>query len=1437
MTNVPPNPNDMLKALYSKLQDARAENELLKQGMYEEPIAIIGIGCRFAGGVKSLQEFGSRLAGVADWVTQAPDERASFQADVEPHWNSSLVDHVDQFDADFFGLSPSEAAEVDPQQRLLLEVAYHALEDARYPAGELKGRDVGVFVGMSSDDYQRFTIASGRENSINPYNTLGTARSVAAGRIAYFFDFTGPALQVDTACSSSLMAIHLACQSLRLNEASMALAGGVNLMLTADTYTTRDALGALSPTGKCHTFSDQADGYARGEGCGLVVLKRLSQAQADGDAIHAVIYASTANHDGRSNGLTAPNGEAQRRLLLNALRKARLQADELDYAETHGTGTRLGDPIEVHAIGEVLARSRTTPLWLGSLKNQLGHLEAAAGVASVIKTVALLAGEKLLPGPAIERLNPLINWDKYRVRVVDEVVAWPRIQGKPRYAAINAFGLSGTNVNLIVGDAPARAERSDPALPVSAIPVLCVSGKSRASYLKNLHAIGQAIRNRDDLSALLASSCLHKEHFSYRQLFHVADVANGKDELLQAIEAAKNGSIAPATRGKLAFGFAARIARAGEVFNWAYHHIAPFRQVVEACRDVLPESVNNSLWQGNTLQDKSSHAIANLILEYCLAKTWAALGIQPQLLVCTGKGILAAAAFADVLPLAAALDMAVLSSDAQINDAHLETLIAGKSPIPFAIEDDAENEQGFTTVAQLSVAQIVRLSMQPAGDCALDAAVADHLFWLGGEGSAGESIRADQRTVFALAGVAEADIANYAFIAGLGRLYELGAQIDFAKLHAVPRAAIKQPLPGYQFDTRALWTHVGKVDQANLTSADSAQTASYLYQAEWADHIPSANESTRGRFENLLVIRTNATQQTNDALFASAAEQVAYIDSATPESIAAALRRLGGPVDIVDLRFFTQAQLADFEYTDCMNCLQDVVASVNALAQRPQSQSVRYHLIVAGQTGGQGVLPLRYAPIAGFMRSASHEYPATIRSFSICDGAGDDLGVGLENGLDLPRVLAALPALEHYEHFRTFNQTVQVQRVVKSTAPLPTPNADSQTAFADGAVWITGGLGGLGLELAKKLAQFGTREIVLTSRRTELNLENMLALAEIRAAGCEVYIEALDITDEQAVNALAARFGVDLPAVVDIVHAAGVSEFCNASDLTREKLEHTCAAKVRGAWHLHQISQRINLRNLIFYSSISAIWGSAGLSHYAAANAFLDALAQLRVNAGLPATVINWGPWAKIGMAARDAAADVAAWGLIPLESAQLDDIVRAMFAQPGWQQIVCDLEVGRFQQALESRHKVPLLAPLFTATSAPAATVEAQPGAATPFRQLRAKDQLRQITDAIAEHIAAALRLPDPAAISRQAPLHEMGVDSLMAIDVTGKLSRFFDYRLPATLIFDQPTIAAMARFIQGAAYAQEADDSLSATEEAALLDALKDISFDLLDEALDAG
>jgi phthiocerol/phenolphthiocerol synthesis type-I polyketide synthase C len=487
MTAAPSDRRAIITEALHKIDELNARLQIAEQGE-TEPIAVVGMGCRLPGGVSNPDEYWQLLQEGRSGIVRVPAER--WDADEYYSADNSVPGTIctreggfitswqpDEFDAEFFGITPREAAAMDPQQRLLLEVAWEALEHAGIPPQQIRGTQTSFFVGMTTNDYSLLFAGKLQREDIDPYIPFGNAANFAAGRLSYFLGGRGPAVVVDTACSSSLVSVHLACQSLRRRESDTALAAGVNLMLKPETNIALSRWGMLAPDGRCKSFDAGADGYVRSEGCGVVVLKRLSDAERDGDRVLALVRGSAVNQDGASSGQTVPNGPAQQALLRQALAASRLTPADIDYLEAHGTGTALGDPIELDALSGVFGdRDGSAPLVLGSVKTNLGHLESGAGIAGFIKTVLSVRHGYIPKHLHFEQLTPHAGAGASRFTIATEGMEWPAVT-RARRAGVSSFGVSGTNAHVVIEQAPDVAA-VEPQPDSTAVSTLVVSGKN-----------------------------------------------------------------------------------------------------------------------------------------------------------------------------------------------------------------------------------------------------------------------------------------------------------------------------------------------------------------------------------------------------------------------------------------------------------------------------------------------------------------------------------------------------------------------------------------------------------------------------------------------------------------------------------------------------------------------------------------------------------------------------------------------------------------------------------------------------------------------------------------------------------------------------------------------------------------------------------------------
>ena len=510
-------------------------------GAQTDPIAIIGMGCRFPGKSHDPESFWRLLYDGVNAIAEVPHDRWDLATYYDPDPEAAgkiytceggFLESIEGFDAPFFNLSPREACLMSPQQRLLLEVAWETFEHAHQAPDQLYGSATGVFVGMSNFDYATLPGPGGPAGrDIDAYMVTGNVVSVAAGRLSYTLGLTGPSMVIDTACASSLVAVHHACQSLRLCECHLALAGGVHLMLSPEVTIALCRLKALAPDGRSKTFEAAADGFARAEGCGLIALKRLSDALANGDSILALIRGSAVNQDGASGGLTVPSGRSQRQVIQQALDHAGITPQQIQYIEAHGTGTILGDPIEIEALARLChGRPPTAPLVVGSVKTNIGHLEAAAGIAGLIKVVLALQHEVIPPHLHFKQPHPYIPWDALEIVIPTKRRAWAK-GAQARLAGVSAFGFSGTNAHVVLEEAPELA--SNAASDERPLHILALSAKTPAALQQLIQRYVQYLAAHP--SAPLADICYSantgRTHFNHRLSVLAASTQEPYDRL------------------------------------------------------------------------------------------------------------------------------------------------------------------------------------------------------------------------------------------------------------------------------------------------------------------------------------------------------------------------------------------------------------------------------------------------------------------------------------------------------------------------------------------------------------------------------------------------------------------------------------------------------------------------------------------------------------------------------------------------------------------------------------------------------------------------------------------------------------------------------------------------------------------------------------------
>jgi epothilone polyketide synthase D len=655
-----------LREAATALARAKAERDV-----HREPIAVVGLGCRFPGGIVDAASFWRVLEDEVDAIAEVPPERwnrdewydpdSDARGKMNTRWGGFLPD-LERFDPTFFGISPREASSIDPQLRLLLECSWEALEDAGIPGDSLMGSATGVFMGVCGTEYQLRAMLD--VEATTGYGLLGSAHSTMIGRLSYWLGLKGPSVALDTACSSSLVAVHLACQALRQGECGLALAGGANVLLDPAATVLFSRLHAMSPSGRCRAFSADADGYVRSEGAGVIVLERLSDALRHGRRILGVVRGSAINQDGRSNGPTAPSGPAQEAVIREALRRASVEASTIDYLECHGTGTPLGDPIEIQAAAAVLGAGRApnAPLVVGSVKTNIGHSEGAAGVASLIKAILALGRGQIPRSLHFAAPNPHIAWSELPIEVAASPRAWPASE-RPRRAAVSSFGISGTNAHVVLEQAP-----PSPAASVAggrSAELVVLSARSAPALQDAARRLGQHLQAVPEMTParLAPALALRRTHHEHR----LAIAVGSRDDLLQGLSLAAHGELPaggglgsglPITEAKIVFVCPGQGSQWPGMARDLMREEPAFREALGACDRAIADEVGWSLLKLLERGDEARLGAIDIVqpalfaISVALAAQWRAWGVEPDAVIGHSMGEVAAACIAGALSLA-----------------------------------------------------------------------------------------------------------------------------------------------------------------------------------------------------------------------------------------------------------------------------------------------------------------------------------------------------------------------------------------------------------------------------------------------------------------------------------------------------------------------------------------------------------------------------------------------------------------------------------------------------------------------------------------------------------------------------------------------------------------------------------------------------------------
>lgn len=1173
-----------------------------------EPIAIVGLGCRLPGGIEDPEAFWRALVQGTDAIAEIPPERW----DVDSHYDSvpetrgkmytragGFLRSVDGFDPQFFGISPREAVGMDPQQRLLLEVSWEALEHAGIVASELAGRRAGVFVGVGQNEYARAQMQGEDLTRIDTYTGTGNGLCFAAGRISYVLGLHGPSLTLNTACSSSLVAVHLACQSLRAGECELALAGGVHVMLSPVGSVFLSQARALAPDGRCKTFDASADGYGRAEGCGMVVLKRLRDAQRDGDTVLAVLRGTAVNHDGRSGGLTVPSGRAQASLLREALERAGVTPSEVQYVEAHGTGTSLGDPIEVEALGTVLGAGRPAdrPLLLGSVKTNIGHLEEAAGVAGLIKVVLSLQNRLIPAHLHFTRPSPHIAWDSLAVRVVAAPLPWSGRDGK-RVAGVSSFGLSGTNAHAIVEEAP--SVEAQPAAPVRTAELFVVSARSAAALAAQAsrllgHLAAHAALELADVAFSLATTRSAMEH-------RLAVAASTHEALASALAAAAQGQTPPGgARGRVSLSGVPRVVfvfpgDSSQRFTLSAAFLAEepvFRAALEDCDRVITAQAGVSVLAeltGARQGQRETEPLRLFAVQVALAALWRAWGVTPDSVVGHGAGQVAAAHVAGSLSLADAV--------ARICKGHP----LAEPPFSETVQQLLESGHGL----------FVELSPHPSLVQSVEAC-----------------LRSARREAAVVASLRLGQGERAALLEALGALWVRGFPVIWAQLF--PTAGRRVPLPTYPFQRQRYWLAAPASATPPLDGRTPQRDSDDKFlELIWEPARVPVPKISAGRF-----LLLGGGGEAGPALRGSlvAAGHAVVHETASDSSAAGVRARIvaafGGqaPTAVVHLGSLDggapELDAAVVERALARGC-DSALATVQALADLGHREAPRLWFVTRGAqaVGKSDVWPAQ-APLVGLGRVVALEH-AALRCTHI------DLDPAVPDG-EADALRAELLADDAESELALRGDERHVARIVRCA---PADAAPGVPIRADGSYLVTGGLGGLGLGVADWLARQGAGHLILVGRSGASRAAHPAAVAALEARGTRVTVARADVADRAELAQLlraVAESGLPLRGVI---HAAGVLDDGLLAQQTPARLRAVMAPKVLGALHLDALTRDAPLDFFVMYASAAGLLGSPGQGNYAAANAFLDALAHHLRRCGRPALSIDWGAFAEVGMAA-----------------------------------------------------------------------------------------------------------------------------------------------------------------------------------------------------------
>ncbi|PKU23899.1 hypothetical protein CWS72_14585, partial [Telmatospirillum siberiense] len=1501
-----------------------------------EPVAVIGMACRFPG-ADDPESFWQALEQGRDLIREVPPDRWDVDAYYDPRpampgkmntrWGG-FIDGIDLFDAGFFGISAPEAAEMDPQQRLALETGWRAFEQAGLGRDTLAGSATGVFVGLSTQDYMHLQIRQrGGLEQYNAWSGLGSAGSIAANRISYLLDLRGPSMAVDTACSSSLTTVQLAVDSLRRGACDHALAGGVSLILSPGTTIALSQFHMMSGDGRCKVFDLAADGYVRSEGCGFVVLKKLSDARRDGDRVWAVIRGGALAQDGRSAGITAPNPEAQKALLEAALANAGTRPHEVGLIEAHGTGTIAGDPAEFGVIAQVYGRVAGGHCSVVSVKANTGHLEAAAGIASLIRVVGVLNRGVIPPQIHFKECNPLVVVKGTRLDIPTEAQPWPSGDGKPRVAALSSFGFGGALAHMVVEQGDPAPEPYNDGAPYL-IPLSARDPEALADLAAELRR--HLATERPALRAVAHTLGARRSHFPRRAAITASSLAE-LDGALSRLPAAATISGVP----KVAFLFSGQGAQFVGMGLDLADRFPLFRAALESCAATIAEAAPKAPGLREILTDPEKlDSLAFLqpalcAVELALAALWRGFGIRPAVVLGHSLGAYAAATCAGAVTAESALRLvtrraalmaahvkeqggmiSVAATPADLMDFALDgvetaavngpasTVLGGSlaaieaagrilgreglawrrlrtpqafhttlmdpvlSPFEAAAAEIDWTAAEIPWISDLTGALMTdapnaaywrdHLRRPVAFGAALDTLAKieiSHVIEIGpGRGLCALALPAMDDKTTVLPGLPDGGDGARAILETCGRLYADGANPDWTGVLGVDDAPpAPLPLPGHPLRRKRHWFTVAPLAAGAAPSATPRASAAPpgRFGIDWDDQGTPTNDGPEADTHWIVVGDGRGLGAALSRDLAARGLDTYHLlpHPDLPPGKAPRRRKEGAgeasclrlaPADFLDGNAMGRALglvMTDFARADAQHWRvvwtgsldaadpEGLVAGTLDMDQETHgpgaltalvqgllhtARSGRLWLLTQGaQTvSGDPTLPrVGQMPSWGFGTTLFLEHPEMRGGLLDLDPARP----AADQAPDLP---GALRRAEGFTALR--GGRLLAQRLIRVTAAQETVRLSLRE---EGTYLITGGLGGLGLATAERLAERGARHLVLAGRRglpardlwedpdlDATTRDRIAAVKRLESRGARVTVHALDVADPEALRNLLRKLDADGPPLRGIVHAAGVNWFSRIAEQDVLRLSETMRIKVAAAWTLHEATRDKDLDLFVLYSSVSALWGSVDLSHYSAANLFLDGLARLRHCQGLPATCIDWGPWAEVGMSAKPREMAVLnRLGLRPMPPAAALDALEELVASGAPQTVVADIDWRAFRQFVNYSTAPAFFGRVMEATPGDGPAPLGGEAIAKSLRQAGPAEAMDRLIGLIRRELAVVIFLPGSEEPDLDQRFNLMGMDSLTAIAFALRLEAVAGEKLPPTLAYNYPTIRAVAEHLYG--------------------------------------